>query len=339
MKTIDESSKRKNIFSLLVISLIILFSCYAYYNYYIFNSIKVVVKDTAVVEYGSCNYDVKNLVQKVDGKIISIKKDIDTNVVGDQEVIFEVKKENVTKEVPIVVSVVDTKAPEIAIKEDLISIVKGDEYNLNDNILSVTDEIDGDINYLNGATLDDNNYYTFNYDENFDSNEVGNHEVVVTAMDKFGNSSTANFTIEVKAPVIKYQARVFSNVEPNQYGGDIVSIAYSLVGSPYVAGSNGPNGFDCSGFVQYVYSRVGVNVSRSSSTQIYDGVGVSYEDAMPGDILSWGYVDGVPTHSALYVGNGQMVHATNPRQGVIASDVAAWTRGSGTHVISVRRIQ
>ena len=81
-----------------------------------------------------------------------------------------------------------------------------------------------------------------------------------------------------------------------------------------------------------------ISISRSTSTQIHDGVAVSYENAQPGDILLWGYSAGVPTHSAIYVGNGQMIHATNPRQGVIASDVAAWTRGSGTSVIAVRRI-
>ena len=152
------------------------------------------------------------------------------------------------------------------------------------------------------------------------------------------------YILEVVAPVVvvpetpAYQPQYYVNAAPNVNGNDLVSIAYSLIGSPYISGSNGPYGFDCSGFVQYVYSRIGISISRSSSTQYREGVPVSYQDAQPGDILSWGYVDGVPTHSALYVGNGQMVHATNPRQGVIASDVAAWTRGSGSHVIAVRRI-
>ena len=44
------------------------------------------------------------------------------------------------------------------------------------------------------------------------------------------------------------------------------------------------------------------------------------------------------THSALYVGNGMMIHATNPRQGVLLSNIAGWTSGSGTRVITVRRI-
>lgn len=103
-------------------------------------------------------------------------------------------------------------------------------------------------------------------------------------------------------------------------------------------GANGPYGFDCSGFVQYVYSRLGIYISRSSSTQLYDGVAVSYSDILPGDIINWGYSNGVSTHSALYVGNGKMIHAANPSMGVIISDVGYWLSVSGTQIIGVRRI-
>ena len=71
---------------------------------------------------------------------------------------------------------------------------------------------------------------------------------------------------------------------------------------------------------------------------MYDGVGVSYENAQPGDILVWGYAGGYATHSALYIGNGQMIHAANPSQGVIISSVDWWLRGSGTTILSVRRV-
>lgn len=344
MNTIDGPSKKKffYFFSMVIISLIMMVSCFIYHDYYTYKSINVKVIDNAHVEYGSANYDIKTLIKDVEGEIVSVKKDVDTSVVGEQEIIVEVKKDDIVKEVPIIVSVVDTVAPVIQLKEETVTITSGDDYDLTDNVLSVNDEVDGDISYLNEPTEDSNFYYHFNYGDDID--DVGSHEVTLMAKDKNGNMSEVKFTLEVAPkPVLR---QVFSSTEPvyanlpaNASGGDLVSIAYSLVGSPYVAGANGPYGFDCSGFVQYVYSQVGISVSRSSSTQIYDGVAVSYQDAQPGDILSWGYVDGAPTHSALYVGNGQMVHATNPRQGVIASDVAAWTRGSGTHVISVRRIQ
>lgn len=340
MNSIDGSSKMKFL-SLMILSFIMMISCYVYHNYSTYKSIKVVTKKSATVEYGSANYDIKELVKEVEGEIISVKKDIDTSVIGEQEVILEVKKSGVIKEVPVKVSVIDTVAPVVKIKEEKITVVKGEEIDLLSNVESVIDEIDGEIAFSDNTTLENSNYYSLNYEDNL--TDTGIHNIVVTAYDKSGNISTLTFVLEVVEPEPEIEPEtapvvVNSDLPASPVGNDLVSIAYSLVGSPYVAGSNGPYGFDCSGFVQYVYSQMGISVSRSSSTQINDGVAVSYQDAQPGDILSWGYVEGVPTHSALYIGNGQMIHATNPRQGVIASDVAAWTRGSGTRVISVRRI-
>ena len=340
MKTLAGPSKIR-LLSLMLLSVLIAFCCYVYHNYYTYNSIKVVVKDNATIEYGSGNYDINNLVKEVEGDIVSVKDEINTSVVGDQEIIVEVKKDNIIREVPIIISVVDTKAPIIQLKEEKVVITQGDTYDLTSNVESVNDEVDGGISYLNEVHDDSTLYYNFTY--NFDEiDNVGDHEIIVNAKDKYGNVSTMSFTLEVVEPpvvsVSMQKETVYSNLPANAAGGDLVSMAYSLVGAPYVAGANGPYGFDCSGFVQYLYSRVGIGISRSTSTQINDGVAVSYENAQPGDILLWGYTEGAPTHSALYVGNGQMVHATNPRQGVLASDVAAWTRGSGTHVIAVRRI-
>ena len=155
---------------------------------------------------------------------------------------------------------------------------------------------------------------------------------------EFGNITTKDYKLKVNAPVISHREVYYNNLPENVNSNDLVSIAQSLVGSRYVAGGTTPAGFDCSGFVQYVYSRVGVGVSRSSWTQLYDGTGVSYDNAEPGDIISWGY-GYTPTHSALYVGNGMMIHATNPSQGVVASNVAAWENGSYDSLMGVRRIQ
>ena len=344
MKKIDLPSKIRFL-SLMMLSFIIMASCYVYHNYYTYKNIKVLAVDNASIEYGSANYDVNALVKKVDGDIVSVKKKADPNVIGKQEIIVEVKKENVVKEVPIVVSVVDKTAPVITIKEEKVTITEGDDYDLTTNIESVNDQVDGDIAYLNDVKEDSNFYYSFSYNQD-EIDSVGTHEVTVIAKDKKGNEATSKFNLEVVEPVVVptynnyggYNSAVYSGLPGNAAGGDLVSIAYSLVGSPYVGGSNGPYAFDCSGFVQYVYSRVGINVSRSSWSQAYDGVGVSYAEAQPGDILNWGH-GGQVTHSALYVGGGVMIHATNPSQGVVASDVAAWERGSYDSLMGVRRIQ
>jgi len=343
MKT-DGSSKIK-LLSLMIVIAVMMIAGYAYYVYYTYQSIEVVVKDTASIEYGSPNYNLNDIVKKIDGEIVGVKKVIDTSSVGQQEMIVEVKKGPVVKEVPFTVDVVDTVAPEIYVKEESITITEGDDYNLVDNVAYVFDQVSGSIGYLDNVSDESNTYYSFNYNEDEDITAVGTHDITVTAKDEFGNISSEVFKLEVvEAPepepvYVAQTQQAYYNLPANPAGGDLVSIAYSLVGSPYVYGTAGPYTFDCSGFVSYVYSQVGINISRSSSAQYYEGYGVSYADAQPGDILSWGYADGAPSHSALYVGNGLMIHAANPSTGVIVSDVAAWTRGSGSWVIAVRRIQ
>ncbi len=347
MKTENLPSKRKMLTTILFLftSLMI---CYFYEYHKVYASINIAVSKTAVIEYGSPNYDIRTVVDSVDGDIVSIKKDIDTTKVGPQEIIVEVEKNQIIKEVPIIVEVKDTMAPEIQLKAETISLTEGDSFDMLSNLSSVYDKVDGDIAYQQKEIVNqdvDTNYYTV--DSNVDSNVPGTYQVTVTAVDQYGNTSSVSYqvTVNEKPEEVVTTPTVAPSV-PNYNDsyvatGDmnrLVQIAYSLIGSPYVAGGNSPAGFDCSGFVQYVYSQVGISVSRSSSTQLYDGVAVSYENAQPGDVLVWGYGVGSPTHTAIYVGNGQMVHATNPSQGVIASDVAAWTRGSGTHVIAVRRI-
>lgn len=354
MNSIDGSSKSKKIIrgtGLVVLSAGIILGGYAYHKKAVYDSIKVVSNDTAIVEYGSANYELKDLVREVDGKIVSVKKDVNTNVVGKQEMVLEVKKENMVKEVPLTVSVVDTVAPEISIKEEKITITQGDEYDINENVESVNDKVDGALEYLTNTYDGSTNYYNYSFDG--DLEEVGEHQVTVKAKDKYGNETTKTFTIEVEpkpVPVVQarqntasnngggYSQPTYSGLAANAAGGDLVSIAYSLVGSPYVSGAAGPYAFDCSGFVHYVYSQVGIYVSRGSGSQAYDGVGVSYAEAQPGDILNWGH-NGMVTHSALYVGGGMMIHATNPSQGVIVSSVAGWDAGSYDSLMGVRRIQ
>lgn len=346
MKTENLPSKCK----LLVTTMFLFISlmlCYFYEYHQIYSSIDVSVSKTAIIEYGSPNYDIRKVVDSIDGEIVSIKKDVDTTKIGPQEIIVEVEKNQIIKEVPIIVEVKDTVAPEIQLKEKMISLTTGEDFDMLSNLSSVYDKVDGKIEYQQKEIVNDDvdtNYYTV--ESNVDTTKPGTYEVVVRAVDKYGNQSSVTYSVEVSEKVEEVASVSNANSSSN-YQNDyvasgnmtsLVQLAYSLIGSPYVSGGNSPAGFDCSGFVQYLYSQIGISVSRSSSTQMYDGVAVSYENAQPGDILIWGYSSGVPTHSAIYVGNGQMIHATNPVQGVIASDVAAWTRGSGTYVIAVRRI-
>lgn len=76
-----------------------------------------------------------------------------------------------------------------------------------------------------------------------------------------------------------------------------------------------PAGFDCSGFVQYVYRHFGFNITRTATSQYYnDGEHVSRSELMPGDLVFFGS-GGEITHVGIYIGGGRFIHAANPAQG------------------------
>lgn len=106
----------------------------------------------------------------------------------------------------------------------------------------------------------------------------------------------------------------------------VVSLAKAQVGKAYVWGATGPSSFDCSGLVQWVYKNaVGKTVSRTTYTQVYEGVNVtvSTSNLQPGDLLFWGNA-AAPYHVAIYVGNGQYVSAADEQQGVILATLSSY---------------
>ncbi|WP_194819689.1 C40 family peptidase [Nocardia sp. XZ_19_385] len=93
--------------------------------------------------------------------------------------------------------------------------------------------------------------------------------------------------------------------------------AESQIGTPYVWGGSQPGGFDCSGLVQWSYGQEGVDMPRTSEQQENVGTPVALEDAQPGDVVI--YNGG--SHTALYAGNGQVVHAPSSGQDVTYAPV------------------
>ena len=85
------------------------------------------------------------------------------------------------------------------------------------------------------------------------------------------------------------------------------SAALSKLGAPYGWGAAGPDQFDCSGLMFWAYQQIGKSIPRTSQAQIAGGTSVPLEDLQPGDIV--GYYPGV-THVGMYIGNGQVVHAS-----------------------------
>jgi cell wall-associated NlpC family hydrolase len=105
---------------------------------------------------------------------------------------------------------------------------------------------------------------------------------------------------------------------PGSEAATAVAVALGKVGSPYVWGASGPNGFDCSGLTSFAYGAAGVVLPHSSRSQSTMGVTVARADLMPGDLVF--FYDPI-SHVAIYIGNGMMVHARTFGQPVAVTTV------------------
>ena len=105
-------------------------------------------------------------------------------------------------------------------------------------------------------------------------------------------------------------------------GQALADYALQFQGYPYVAGGNTPSGWDCSGFVQWVFAQFGVSLPHYSGAQMSVGTAVgSIAEAAPGDII-------VNTqHAAIYIGNGMVINALNPAQGTQVISLAVFSGG------------
>ena len=139
-------------------------------------------------------------------------------------------------------------------------------------------------------------------------------------------SEEAQMTQEVQGNVQQTETTEVS-AQPASNGQVIVDYACQFIGNPYVwGGTSLTDGADCSGFVQSVFAHFGISLPRTTYDQINAGVEVSYDQAMPGDLICY---DG---HIGIYIGNGQIVNAQNPEQGIGISPATYTT------ILSVRRI-
>ena len=100
----------------------------------------------------------------------------------------------------------------------------------------------------------------------------------------------------------------------------LVNYALQFVGNPYVwGGTSLTNGCDCSGFVLSVYAHYGYSLPHSSSAQSNYGTSISSSELQPGDLIFYGSGSSI-SHVAIYIGNGQIVHASNHRDGIKISN-------------------
>lgn len=93
-------------------------------------------------------------------------------------------------------------------------------------------------------------------------------------------------------------------------------MAKQYIGSPYVFGGSTPGGWDCSGFVQYIYGKAGVSLPHNAAAQRASGKLVRTSSPKPGDLV----FQSNDSHVGIYIGGGKMVGAQNPKAGTVIRD-------------------
>ena len=145
--------------------------------------------------------------------------------------------------------------------------------------------------------------------------------------DEYGNVIDSDNTVDPDTVDTSSNSSSSSSSSSSGSGSSIVDYATQFVGNPYVwGGTSLTGGADCSGFTQSVYAQFGYSLPRTSYEQQNWGTEVSYADAQPGDLICYG------GHVAIYMGNGQIVHASNSRDGIKISNDATYRT-----ILSVRR--
>lgn len=147
--------------------------------------------------------------------------------------------------------------------------------------------------------------------------------------------TAGNGTVMYSLPVaVRFDPEEIAAQAQSQVRRDVVDYAMQFLGNPYVWGGTDPNtGADCSGFVQYVLGNsAGIAMSRTSRDQASQGVAVDSNQMKPGDLIFYGSNKGSINHVAMYIGDGQVIHASSKKTGI---KISQWNYRSSVAIRDV----
>ncbi|MFZ5645839.1 MAG: NlpC/P60 family protein [Bacillota bacterium] len=99
---------------------------------------------------------------------------------------------------------------------------------------------------------------------------------------------------------------------------DIIDYAKTFIGVPYRSGGQSPKGFDCSGYVQYVFKNFGMKLPHNAGEQFYMGTRIKNDEAKPGDIVAFKAGKAI-SHNGIYIGGDRFIHSSSSRGVMISS--------------------
>ncbi|GAB6168531.1 C40 family peptidase [Clostridium carnis] len=253
--------------------------------------------------------------KKVVKDLLDQKEKLDNKVTSLEEKSNEIAKIN--EETKKMLSEFEGKKKE---QEVLIAEVKTEKDKFDTEFLSVAERglVEHQLSVLNSSSSISELQSAITQLRNIRDNQLKSPIVV----EEVNNSIES---AKVKLENLQAQEEA-ANRPPNRgqgsaTGNAIVDYAYSLLGKPYVYGATGPSAFDCSGFTSYVYSNAaGVDITRTTYSQIGQGVPVAYGDLQPGDLVFTYGVD----HVGIYVGGGSYIHAPQPGESVKVSPITGF---------------
>jgi cell wall-associated NlpC family hydrolase len=132
-------------------------------------------------------------------------------------------------------------------------------------------------------------------------------------------ASTESSQAESAASSVVEAPAALPSAPPSRYGG-VVGIAMQYLGTPYVYGGASPSGFDCSGFIMYVFSQIGVSLPHNAAAQYGYGTPVDRSQLQPGDLV---FFNGLG-HAGIYVGGGSFIHSPHTGDVVKISSISGW---------------
>lgn len=191
------------------------------------------------------------------------------------------------------------------------------------NNITVGTVTDGPLNVRKGAGKDQAILGKLNVGDMVQVNKSENGWHFIST-NKISGWVSGDYIGNIKSITTEEYKKVLSSKEAT--ANKVVEFAKQQLGKPYSYGSSGPNAFDCSGLVNYVYKNFGITVPRTSASFANVGTAVSLQSIQPGDIVAMdtsGAINGGITHVGLYAGNGQLLHASTDGRGVVLDSISS----------------
>ncbi|MBU5454683.1 C40 family peptidase [Caproiciproducens sp. MSJ-32] len=269
-----------------------------------------------------------DLISKLDSaaKLISIDKEIVNDLKEKKQSLDEkinslqVKADEITKineETNKILEEFEDKKKE---QEELIAKIEEERSRFDEEFLSVSERelVAYQIELINSSNSIDELQSASSQLANIRDYQLKSPIVIQEVEDAIYAA-----TLKIEELQAQEAARLNANRGQTYTGSanSIVNFAYQFIGTPYVYGATGPSSFDCSGFTSYVYrNAAGIEISRTTYSQVGIGREVSYDELQPGDLVFTYGLD----HVGIYVGGGQYIHAPYPGESVKVSPITSF---------------